>query len=68
MNNKNFVYETPIGSVMGLGLTKSFARVGVSILEGDDWSINGTFEAGVEDKDAKVLSNPKLLDSKCCRW
>ena len=61
MNNKNFVYETPVGSVMGLGLTKSFARVGVSILEGDDWSINGTFEAGVEDKDAKVLSNPKLL-------
>jgi type IV pilus assembly protein PilQ len=61
MNNKNFVYDTPIGSVMGLGLTKSFARVGVSILEGDDWSINGTFEAGVEDKDAKVLSNPKLL-------
>ena len=61
MNNKNFVYDTPIGSVMGLGLTKSFARVGVSILEGDDWSINGTFEAGIEDKDAKVLSNPKLL-------
>ncbi len=61
MNNKNFVYDTPIGSVMGLGLTKSFARVGVSILEGDDWSINATFEAGIEDKDAKVLSNPKLL-------
>ena len=61
MNNKNFVYDTPVGSVMGLGLTKSFARVGVSILEGDDWSINTMFEAGVEDKDAKVLSNPKLL-------
>ncbi|MBO7612186.1 MAG: hypothetical protein J6T23_08285 [Elusimicrobia bacterium] len=61
MNNKNFVYDTPVGSVMGLGLTKSFARIGVSILEGDDWSINATFEAGIEDKDAKVLSNPKLL-------
>jgi len=61
MNNKNFVYDTPVGSVLGLGLTKSFARVGVSILEGDDWSINATFEAGIEDKDAKVLSNPKLL-------
>ena len=61
MNNRNFVYNTPMGTNAGLGLNKSFSRVGVSILEGDDWSINAVFEAGIEDKDAKVLSNPKLL-------
>lgn len=61
MNNKNFVYNTPVGTLAGgLGLSKSFGTIGVSILEGD-WSINAMLEAGIEEKDAKVLSNPKLL-------
>ena len=60
MNNKNFVYSTPMGTLAGLGLTKSFGKIGVSVLEGD-WSLNAILEAGIEEKDAKVLSNPKLL-------
>lgn len=54
--NKNFLYKTP----SALGLTDSFGAIGVSILEGD-WSINGHIEAGIQDKNAKILSNPKLL-------
>ncbi len=60
MNNKNFVYSTPMGNTGGLGLNKSFGNIGVSILEGD-WSINAIIEAGIENKTAKILTNPKLL-------
>ncbi|MDD2524355.1 MAG: secretin N-terminal domain-containing protein [Endomicrobiaceae bacterium] len=56
----NFTYSTPMGTAAGLGLNKSFGKIGVSILEGD-WNINAIIEAGIEDKNAKVLSNPKLL-------
>ncbi|MBR3628431.1 MAG: hypothetical protein IKN42_06265 [Elusimicrobia bacterium] len=54
--NKNFLYKT----ASPLGLTNSFGAIGVSILEGD-WSINGHIEAGIQDRNAKILSNPKLL-------
>ena len=54
--DKNFLYRTS-GALFN---NNSFGAVGVSILEGD-WSITGHFEAGLEDKDAKILSNPKLL-------
>ena len=33
----------------------------MSILQGDDWSINANFAIGAENREAKVLSNPKLL-------
>lgn len=59
-NLNNFTYSTPMGTTAGLGLNKSFGKIGVSILEGD-WNINAIIEAGIEDKNAKVLSNPKLL-------
>lgn len=55
--NKNFLYKTP----KNLPTTNSFGAIGVSILEGDDWSINGHIEAGIQDRNAKILSNPKLL-------
>lgn len=58
--NNNLVFNTIKGNAAGLGLTNSFGKIGVSILEGD-WNINAIIEAGVEDKTAKVLSNPKLL-------
>lgn len=58
--DNNFTYSTPMGTAAGLGLNKSFGKIGVSILEGD-WNINAIIEAGIEDKNAKVLSNPKLL-------
>jgi len=58
--NNNLVFNTIKGNSAGLGLTNSFGKIGVSILEGD-WNINAIIEAGVEDKTAKVLSNPKLL-------
>lgn len=54
--NKNFLYKTPVP----VALDNSFGAIGVSILEGD-WSISGHIEAGIEDKNAKILSNPKLL-------
>ncbi|MCR4662588.1 MAG: hypothetical protein K5622_01710 [Endomicrobiaceae bacterium] len=54
--NKNFLYRT----ANPLGLTNSFGAIGVSVLEGD-WSINGHIEAGIQDRNAKILSNPKLL-------
>ena len=54
--NKNFLYQTPTT----LGLNNSFGAIGVSILEGD-WSINAHIEAGIQDRNAKILSNPKLL-------
>ena len=44
----------------GFGMTNSFSGIGISLLEGD-WTFNDVFEAGVMDKNAKVLSNPKLL-------
>lgn len=52
----NFIYSTASGG----GLDNSFGAIGVSILEGD-WSITGHIEAGIQDKNAKILSNPKLL-------
>ena len=55
--NKNFFYHTP----GGLSLGNSFGAIGVSVLEGDDWSINAHIEAGIQDRNAKILSNPKLL-------
>jgi type IV pilus assembly protein PilQ len=59
--NPNFSYYTPGTSVGApLGLKNSFAQVGVSILQGD-WNIDAIIEAGVEDKSAKILTNPKLL-------
>lgn len=41
-------------------LSNSFSGIGMTLLEGD-WSFNDVFEAGIIDKNAKVLSNPKLL-------
>lgn len=55
--NKNFLFNTLVSPIT----TNSFGSVGVSILEGDDWSINANFAIGVENREAKVLSNPKLL-------
>ncbi|MDD3065170.1 MAG: secretin N-terminal domain-containing protein [Endomicrobiaceae bacterium] len=43
-----------------LSLNKSFGQVGVSILQGD-WNIDAVIEAGIENKTAKILTNPKLL-------
>ena len=54
--NKNFLYKT----ASPLGLNNSFGAIGVSILEGD-WSINAHIEAGIQNRNAKILSNPKLL-------
>ncbi|WP_413854557.1 secretin N-terminal domain-containing protein [Candidatus Ruminimicrobium bovinum] len=42
------------------GLNNSFASIGVSILSGD-WIIDAAIEAGIEDRNAKILTNPKLL-------
>jgi len=53
----NFTYYTP----QQLGLTNSFAAMGFSFLQGDDWSITGHFEVGKDLLNAKILSNPKLL-------
>lgn len=44
----------------GFAMSNSFSGIGISLLEGD-WSFNDVFEAGITDKNAKVLSNPKLL-------
>lgn len=44
----------------GFRLSNSFSRIGISLLEGD-WNFEDVFEAGITDKNAKVLSNPKLL-------
>ena len=44
----------------GFALSNSFSGIGISLLEGD-WNFNDVFEAGITDKNAKVLSNPKLL-------
>jgi general secretion pathway protein D len=41
-------------------MSNSFSGIGISLLEGD-WNFNDVFEAGITDKNAKVLSNPKLL-------
>jgi len=57
--NPNFSYSTP-GSGTSLKLNNSFGNVGVSILQGD-WNIDAVIEAGVQDKSAKILTNPKLL-------
>lgn len=54
--NKNFLYKT----ASPLGLNNSFGAIGVSVLEGD-WSINAHIEAGIQNRNAKILSNPKLL-------
>ncbi len=43
-----------------LSLNKSFGQIGVSILQGD-WNIDAVIEAGIENKTAKILTNPKLL-------
>lgn len=61
----NFLYSTVKGlsdenGLGALGLTNSFAQIGVSILSGD-WIVDAAIEAGIEDKNAKILSNPKLL-------
>ncbi len=55
----NFAYATP-GSGTSLKLNNSFAQAGISILQGD-WNIDAVIEAGVQDKSAKILTNPKLL-------
>ncbi|MBQ3835005.1 MAG: hypothetical protein II816_05780, partial [Elusimicrobia bacterium] len=41
-------------------VSNNFGRASISILEGD-WSLTGTFGAGIVDRSAKVLSNPKIL-------
>lgn len=53
----NFIYKTP----SSLPSSNMFGAIGVSVLEGDDWSINGQIQAGIRDRNAKILSNPKLL-------
>ena len=61
----NFMYSTIVGksSEQGaglLGLSNSFSQIGVTILSGD-WVIDAAIEAGIQDRSAKVLTNPKLL-------
>ncbi len=41
-------------------LSNRFLSAGISILE-NGWSLTGDFAAGIENRDAKVLSNPKIL-------
>ena len=56
--NKNFLFRTLVNPIVE---STSFGSVGVSVLQGDDWSINANFAIGAENREAKVLSNPKLL-------
>lgn len=56
--DKNFLFRTLADPIVE---STSFGSVGVSILQGDDWSINANFAIGAEKREAKVLSNPKLL-------
>ena len=55
--NKNFLFRT----LMPSQVSNSFGSVGVSILQGDDWSLNANFSVGADNREAKVLSNPKLF-------
>jgi type II secretory pathway component GspD/PulD (secretin) len=55
--NKNFLFRTLVSPQV----SNSFGSVGVSILQGDDWSINANFAIGADNREAKVLSNPKLF-------
>ncbi len=57
-NDKNFLFRTLASPIVE---GTSFGSVGVSVLQGDDWSINANFAIGEENREAKVLSNPKLL-------
>jgi len=61
----NFMYSTIVGKANEqgaglLGLTNSFSQMGVTILSGD-WVVDAAIEAGIQDRSAKVLTNPKLL-------
>ena len=56
--NKNFLFRTLASPIVE---GTSFGSVGVSVKQGDDWSINANFAIGAENSEAKVLSNPKLL-------
>jgi len=59
----NFSYQSSNSdgdSGSRLSLNKSFGQIGVSILQGD-WNIDAVIEAGIENKTAKILTNPKLL-------
>ena len=56
--DKNFLFRTLADPIVN---GTSFGSVGVSILQGDDWSINANFAIGAEEREAKILSNPKLL-------
>lgn len=50
------IFSTP-----DYGLTNRFGSIGISIIDGDEWTFKGNFGAGIADTDAKVLSNPKIL-------
>ena len=41
-------------------LTNAFGAIGVQLVEGD-WLFTSRFEAGITERNSKILSNPKLL-------